>query len=125
LLISIEIPFAFGQEMDGARRTKFAVDFRIPAFMAVFAHVDVMFHADITGLSVEVIGTGLQFPASSFFAKGFEFIADLSNWGQLEPSRDEFVNLFVMLGSLKNRPPNTEKVTTFQYVRHHCPVAEE
>jgi hypothetical protein len=32
----------------------------------------------------------------SFYAKGFEFIADLNNWGKLKPSQDEFVNLFII-----------------------------
>ena len=84
-----------------------------------------MFHADITGLPVGVIGAGLQFPSFLIFAKGFEIIADLNSWDQLKPSQDEFVNLFVMLGPLKNRPKETKKVTAFQFVRHHSPGAEE
>jgi hypothetical protein len=35
-------------------------------------------------------------PTPSFFAKGFEFIADLNNWGKLKPFQDEFVNLFMV-----------------------------
>ena len=33
---------------------------------------------------------------SGLISKGFEFIADLNNWGKLKPSQDEFVNLFMV-----------------------------
>jgi hypothetical protein len=63
--------------MDGTRRAKFAVDFRITALKAVFAHIDVMFHTDVAGQPVGVMGTGFQ-RHTLFFAKAFEFIADLN-----------------------------------------------
>jgi hypothetical protein len=68
---------------------------------------------------------GFNFPTSSFFAKGFEFIADLNNWGQLKPSQGEFVNHFVMLRPMKNRSQRRKKVTAFQFVRHPGPGAKE
>lgn len=90
--------------MDGARRAKFAVDIRVPTLEAVFAHIDVMLHANIAGWSVGVVGTGFQIH-TSFFAKAFEIIADLSNWELLKPFRIDFVNIFIILRavSLKNR----------------------
>ena len=39
----------------------------------------------------------------SFFAKGFEFIADLNNWGKLKTSQDEFVNLFIIYTAIKKQ----------------------
>jgi len=39
----------------------------------------------------------------SFFTKGFEFIADLNNWGKLKPSQDEFVNLFIIYSAIKKQ----------------------
>jgi hypothetical protein len=80
--------------MDGTRRTKFAIDVRVPAIEAVFAHINFVFHADVTGLPGGMIYTGFQFRAS-FLAKVFEMIADLSNWRQLKPFPDKFVNLII------------------------------
>ena len=57
--------------MDGARRAKFAVDIRIPALKAVFAHVDVMFHANVAGWPFGVIGTGFQIHTSFFLLNTF------------------------------------------------------
>ena len=90
--------------MDGTGRAKFAVDFRIPAFQAFFAHVDLMFHTDVAGQPVGVMGTGFQIH-TSFFAKAFEFIADLNNREPLKTSRNEFVNIFIIQQTinLKNR----------------------
>jgi hypothetical protein len=66
--------------MDGACRAKFTIDVGITAFQAAFAHVNVVFRADITGLSVGMIHTGLQNKGLTFFfAKAFEIIADLNN----------------------------------------------
>jgi hypothetical protein len=41
-----------------------------------------------------MIYTGFQFRAS-FLAKVFEMIADLSNWRQIKPFPDKFVNLII------------------------------
>jgi hypothetical protein len=41
--------------MDGAGRSKFTVDIRIAAVEAFFAHIDIVFHASITGFPIGMI----------------------------------------------------------------------
>lgn len=93
--------------MYGAGRSELAVDFRVPAFKAFLAHINIMFHADITGFPIGMIHTGFQGHSSlfDFVAKGFEFIVDLNNWRQLKSFQDEFVNLFIISLSVKKQNP--------------------
>jgi hypothetical protein len=53
--IPIEIALALGQKPDGTARPELAIDVRIPAFQTVFAQVDLVLHADKTGLCLRVI----------------------------------------------------------------------
>jgi len=49
-------PF-FGNEMNGAGGSEFAIDVRITAFQAFPAKIDIMFHADIAGFTIRMINT--------------------------------------------------------------------
>jgi hypothetical protein len=55
IFITIQVAFSFGQKMDGARCTVLAVNLRITAFEAFFAHVDIMLQTAIAGFPVRVI----------------------------------------------------------------------
>ena len=90
--------------MDGTGRAKFAVDFGVPALQTFLAHINVMFRADVASQPVGMMGTGFQIH-TSFFAKAFEFIADLNNQEPLKTSQNQFVNIFIIAQatSLKNR----------------------
>ena len=55
IVFSIEIAFAFGQEMNSTGCPEFAVNFRIAAFEAVFTHMRVKFQAGVAGFPVRVI----------------------------------------------------------------------
>lgn len=59
-VIAIEIAFSFCQEMNRTGGAIFAIDIGIPAFEARFAHVDIMFEADIGRFPVGMVCAASQ-----------------------------------------------------------------
>ena len=64
IFITIKITFSFGQKMDCAGCSKFAINFRIAACEAFFAHVYIVLHAGITGFCVRMIQAASQIEIS-------------------------------------------------------------
>ena len=60
IFITIKITFSFGQKMDCAGCSEFAINFRIAACEAFFAHVYIVLHAGITGFCVRMIQAASQ-----------------------------------------------------------------
>jgi hypothetical protein len=64
LRFTIQVSLLFGQEMNHAGRSEFAVDFRITAVHAFCAHGDIVLYAGVRGFSLGVIHTMFQFKFS-------------------------------------------------------------
>ena len=47
--------------MDRAGSSELAIDFRITAVHAIFAHIDVVLGADVGGLSVRMVGAVVHY----------------------------------------------------------------